>query len=101
MIAWRAAGLLICSRAAAARLQQFDSSAQIPSWRFDGSLIGVDKHVDPGIRELSGARRDATALHALFADSISPMDMQSRLIVDEQATQQAVADALDATLGRR
>jgi helicase len=33
-------------------------------------FIGVNKHVDPGIKDLNGAVRDATALWALFADSI-------------------------------
>lgn len=64
------------------------------------AFIGIDKHVDPGIRELSGARRDATALWALFADSIPPSDMQSCLITDEAATHAAVTEALNETLGK-
>ena len=33
-------------------------------------FIGVSKHQDPSISELCGAKRDATALWALFSDTI-------------------------------
>lgn len=33
-------------------------------------FVGVNKHRDPTIPELGGARRDATALWALFTDTI-------------------------------
>ena len=34
-------------------------------------FIGVNKNRDPAIPELSGASRDATALWALFTDSVA------------------------------
>lgn len=55
-------------------------------------FIGINKHADEGIPELSGARRDAHALWALFSDSFS--DLSARLLVDEAATLEAVSDAL-------
>ncbi|MGH8503991.1 MAG: DEAD/DEAH box helicase [Gammaproteobacteria bacterium] len=61
-------------------------------------FIGVDRHADAAIRELTGARRDATALWALFTDSLP--DIDSALITDQQATMAAVSDALDEGLGR-
>jgi helicase len=59
-------------------------------------FIGVDRYADPGIRELTGARRDATALWALFTDSIVGID--SQLLTDEKATAAAVDDALGTVL---
>lgn len=49
-----------------------------------GAFIGVDRHKDPGIRELSGAVRDATALWALFMDTYS--DMLGTPVKDSLAT---------------
>lgn len=61
------------------------------------SFIGIDKYRDDHIRELSGARRDATALWALFSDSIP--SIQARLLVDDQATIDALRGSLQETLG--
>ena len=33
-------------------------------------FVGINKHLDTTIPELSGARRDATALWALFTDTV-------------------------------
>jgi helicase len=45
-------------------------------------FVGINKHLDTTIPELSGARRDATALLALFTD---PVDgLSARLLVDER-----------------
>jgi len=60
------------------------------------AFIGIDKHEDPAISELAGARRDATALWALFADTLE--DVAPRLIVDEQASHQQVRGLLDEVL---
>ncbi len=57
-------------------------------------FVGINKHLDPSISELSGARRDATALWALFTDSVR--DLSARLLVDDAAT---LADASNAMLG--
>jgi helicase len=59
-------------------------------------FIGINKHLDPTIPELSGARRDAIALWALFTDTIE--DLAARLLVDETATQSEVAQAVFGTL---
>lgn len=60
------------------------------------TFIGVDKHQDSDIPELNGARRDATALWALFSDSIP--DLSARLLVDETATHDAVKKGVFSTL---
>jgi helicase len=60
------------------------------------TFIGVNKHLDPNIRELTGARRDATALSALFADSVA--DLSAELLVDEEATLERVDAALHRSM---
>jgi helicase len=37
---------------------------------YKGLFIGIDRYASPGIDWLSCARRDARALHGLFADSM-------------------------------
>src|SRR5688500_4784841 len=64
---------------------------------FKAAFIGLDKYQDPDIRELTGARRDAQALCALFNDTIA--DIESTLLIDEEATNTKVRSALDNTLG--
>lgn len=59
-------------------------------------FVGINKHVDPAIPELSGARRDATAMWALFTDTID--GLASRLLVDETATHATVTQAILGTL---
>jgi len=59
-------------------------------------FVGINKHLDPSIPELSGARRDATALWALFSDTIN--GLAGRLLVDEMATHAAVTQAILDTL---
>ncbi|MBY0467588.1 MAG: DEAD/DEAH box helicase, partial [Burkholderiaceae bacterium] len=56
----------------------------------------INKHRDTSIPELSGARRDATALWALFTDTIE--GLSSRLLVDEAATHAEVSAAMLGTL---
>jgi hypothetical protein len=59
-------------------------------------FVGINKHLDPTIPELSGARRDATALWALFTDTIEYL--AARLLVDERATAAEVCEAILGTL---
>lgn len=47
-------------------------------------FVGIDRHHSPDIPELGGAKRDATALWALFTDSIP--GLSARLLVDDRAT---------------
>lgn len=61
------------------------------------SFIGIDKHQDPDIRDLTGAARDAQAVWALFSDSIP--EIEAKLLVDSNATAASIRQALDATLG--
>ena len=61
------------------------------------AFIGIDKHRDLRIRDLTGARRDATALWALFRDTLP--DIEARLIVDADATVEGIRRALEETLG--
>ncbi len=61
------------------------------------AFIGINRYRDPNINDLSGARRDAVALHALFGDSV--MNLDARLVVDTQATVSVVRAVLDDLLG--
>lgn len=59
--------------------------------RFHGLFIGIDRYQGAGINWLGAAVRDATALHALFADSFGG---NTTLLADENATKQAIQDGL-------
>ncbi len=60
---------------------------------FRGLHIGIDRYADPNIQWLSGAVRDAEALHALFADTFGS---KPALLTDESATGSAIRAALEA-----
>jgi len=60
------------------------------------AFIGIDKHLDSSIRELTGARRDAVALWSLFKDTLP--DIDATLLVDDEATVRRVRETLHATL---
>jgi helicase len=55
---------------------------------FRGLFIGIDRHQSPGIDELTCARRDATALEALFADTLGGRTV---LLTDQDATRDRIA----------
>jgi helicase len=59
-------------------------------------FVGIDKHLDSTIPELSSARRDATALRALFTDTIE--GLAARLLVDDGAVHVEVSKAILGTL---
>ncbi|EQA45177.1 DEAD/DEAH box helicase [Leptospira broomii serovar Hurstbridge str. 5399] len=59
-------------------------------------FIGINKYSDQGISELNGAKRDALALWALFADSFE--GLTSNLLVDQEATNSEVRKAIFGTL---
>ncbi|HXS54010.1 MAG TPA: DEAD/DEAH box helicase [Usitatibacter sp.] len=61
------------------------------------TFIGINRHEHPDIRELTGARPDATALWALFSDTLA--DLDATLLVDEEATKSAIKYAMDVALG--
>jgi helicase len=63
---------------------------------FKAVFIGVNKHEDPGIPELTGAVRDAQALWALFQDTFSNLDAQ--LLTDEDATYHSICQNVDRVL---
>src|SRR4051812_28056274 len=65
---------------------------------FLGTFMGVNRHQDPGIPELTGATRDARALHALFADTFA--DLSCDLLLDENANLRSIREALDRSLGQ-
>src|SRR5215813_1984370 len=64
---------------------------------FLATFVGVGKHLDPNIRDLVGCTRDATALHGLFADSLT--GSSPKLLVDYEATAANIRAALAETLG--
>ncbi|MDO9178707.1 MAG: DEAD/DEAH box helicase [Agitococcus sp.] len=55
-------------------------------------FVGINRHLDPMIPELGGATRDATALWALFSDTID--GLAARLLLDEAATHAEVTQAI-------
>jgi len=59
-------------------------------------FVGINKHLASAIPELSGARRDATALWALFTDTVP--DLAARLLLDEAATHADVSETVLGTL---
>jgi hypothetical protein len=59
-------------------------------------FAGIDRYRDSRIRDLNGAARDATALHALLSDSI-PQQTSTRLL-NENATLAGIRALLAATL---
>ena len=63
---------------------------------FRGLFIGIDRHRSPMIDELTCARRDATALDALFADALG---IGGTLLVDDRATTANVMAELDSLAG--
>ncbi len=60
-------------------------------------FIGINKHSDPGIPELTGATKDAKALWALFKDSVEGIADQR--LLDDEATVASIRKALDTSLG--
>jgi helicase len=60
------------------------------------TFVGVNRHRDPTIPELSGARADATALWALFADTLP--DARTQLLVDDSATHDAARESVCVAL---
>jgi replicative superfamily II helicase len=60
---------------------------------FRGLFVGIDRYASPMVDELSCARRDAVALHALFADTLGD---GARLLTDEQATYAAIEENFEA-----
>lgn len=58
---------------------------------FYGLFVGINRHASNLINELSFARRDAVAMHALFTDTLGG---GTKLLTDEQATRAAIEDEL-------
>ena len=63
-----------------------------------GVFIGINKHSDPRVPELTGATKDAIALWALFKDSVQ--GIVDRRLLDEEATAASIRDALNESLGQ-
>src|SRR5713226_8424091 len=59
---------------------------------FKGLFVGIDRYASADVNWLSCARRDATALHAIFSDVLGG---ESVLMTDEQATKEALQSAFD------
>lgn len=59
---------------------------------FRGLFIGLDRYASPNVPWLNCAKRDATALHALFTDSLGG---NSKLLTDAQATRSALKEELE------
>ncbi len=61
-----------------------------------GRFIGVNKYLDPNIRDLNGAGRDALALWSLFSDTIP--DIDTGLLINADANVKSIRQALKETL---
>lgn len=59
---------------------------------FRGLFVGIDRYASTQINELSCARRDALALHALFTDNLGE---GAELLTDEQATRRAIEERFE------
>jgi hypothetical protein len=59
-------------------------------------FIGINKHIDAAIPELTGTKRDAVALHALFLDSMP--DIEAEFCVDDEATYDKLSSEILKTL---
>jgi helicase len=59
-------------------------------------FIGIDRFLDPKVRELTGARRDALGLWSLFTDTLA--GARTGLLVDADATVARIRQAFDETL---
>src|SRR6266568_2059910 len=60
--------------------------------QFHGLFIGINRYSFKSVRRLASAARDAKALHALFSDNLG--DTETTLLVDRDATRNAVVTAL-------
>lgn len=58
-----------------------------------GLFIGVDRYQSQAIKWLTGARHDAIALHALFADTLGGV---CTLLTDDAATKEQICTELDS-----
>lgn len=63
-----------------------------------GAFIGISKYHSSEINNLNNASRDAHALWSLFTDTFP--DTQLKLLVDEQASNLAIQNAIVNTLGK-
>jgi helicase len=61
------------------------------------TFVGINRYADPTVPDLTGAANDATALWALFSDSVE--DLEAKLLLNEEATGARIREALDETLG--
>ena len=61
------------------------------------AFVGVGRYADPAVPDLPGPTNDATAMWALFSDSVE--DLEARRLLDAEATGENIRDALDETLG--
>lgn len=59
---------------------------------FRGLFVGIDRYHSSDINWLTCAKRDATALHALFADTFGD---EATLLIDERATLAAITACID------
>ena len=64
---------------------------------FVANFIGINKYANQSIRELTCALRDATALWALFCDTIP--EIRAELLTNERATYERIRKVLKTTLG--
>ena len=71
-----------------------DSAAAAAPRRFHGLFIGINRYQFTAVRRLASAARDAKALYALFSDNLGAAN--TTLLVDRDATHDAVVAALDA-----
>lgn len=63
---------------------------------FRGLFVGIDRYQSPDIRDLLCAARDATALEALFADTLGGLTV---LLTDQEATRLPAQGVSPSTFG--
>lgn len=61
--------------------------------KYLGLFIGIDRYASPDVSWLSSAARDATALYALFGDTLGTQ--HSRLLTDSAATRDSIQEEFE------
>ena len=60
---------------------------------FYSTFVGINQYIEPQISELSCAVNDASALHALFSDSLS--DFDGRILSNKEATYSNILEEIE------
>jgi uncharacterized caspase-like protein len=63
-------------------------------------IIGIDRYLDPRIRDLACARHDAHTFGTLLSERVHPAQRRVTMLLDEQATRASIMQAIGEDLVR-